>query len=171
MHRTPSALPAAFVPAREAYGDDGPRWVVGRAEAEIVRRDGELDDGELGLTAAMFDPPRGAFVMAHRGHAAGPPIGGLGVRTVDHHFAEGARRGEIRRLWVDPAWRGHAVARRLMDAVEQEARQLGLDALRLITGARQAEAQALYASSGWDPDPANSAATGFRYSKRLDVVA
>ena len=171
MHRMTSALPGAFVLAREAYGGDGPRWVVGQAEAEIVRRYGGLDDGELGLTVAMFDPPRGVFVVARRGHAAGPPIGGVGVRTVDHHVAPGARRGEIRRLWVDPAWRGHGVARRLMDALEQEARQLGLTALRLSTGARQPEALALYASSGWDPDPSNNAATGFRFTKELAGVA
>ena len=152
--------------AREADGDDGLLWVVGRAEAEIVPR-GELDGGELGLTAAMFDPPQGAFVLTRRGHAAGPPIGGVGVRTGDHHVALDARPGEIRRLWVDPAWRGHGVARRIMDAPEQEAVQLGLSALRLRTGARQPEAPALDALSGWDPDPANSAATGFRFTKEF----
>ena len=48
----------------EAYDGDGPRWVVKRAEAELVERYGQLDDSELGLTAAMFEPPDGIFLVA-----------------------------------------------------------------------------------------------------------
>src|SRR5271167_4762465 len=69
MHDLPSALRAGVVLAREPYGDDGPRWVVARAEAEIVKRYGNLDGDEQGLTAAMFDPPNGAFLVARRGDA------------------------------------------------------------------------------------------------------
>ena len=96
--------------AREPYGGDGPRWVVAQAEDEIVARYGWLDDGERGLTAAMFDPPAGAFVVARRSGAAGPPVGGVGVRPSHPGI------GQIRRLWVDPAWRGHGIARALMGA-------------------------------------------------------
>ena len=39
MHRPPSVLTLA----RESYGDDGSRWVVAQAEAEIVTRYGELE--------------------------------------------------------------------------------------------------------------------------------
>ena len=126
----------------EPYGSDGPRWVVGRAEAELIARYGGLDDGELGLTAAMFDPPTGSFVVAR---AAGEhPVGGAGVRTV----GEGV--GEVRRLWVDPAWRGGGIGRALMIGLEDAARALGLSALILATGDRQPEAVALYESSGWE---------------------
>jgi hypothetical protein len=79
MHRLPSAIRPGLILAREPYGDDGPQWVVTQAEAEIVVRYGDLNDGELGLTADMFDPPHGAFLVARRGHAAGPPLGGVGV--------------------------------------------------------------------------------------------
>jgi GNAT superfamily N-acetyltransferase len=126
----------------EPYGSDGPRWVVGRAEAELIARYGGLDDGELGLTAAMFDPPSGSFLVAR---ADGDhPVGGAGVRTV----AEGV--GEVRRLWVDPAWRGRGVGRALMTGLEDAARALGLSALALATGDRQPEAVALYEASGWE---------------------
>src|SRR6202021_954966 len=54
MDRPPSATRRVHWVAREPYGNDGPRWVVAQAEAEIVARYGELDDDELGLTAAMF---------------------------------------------------------------------------------------------------------------------
>jgi GNAT superfamily N-acetyltransferase len=123
--------------------------VVARAEEELVARYGMLDDGELGLTAAMFDPPAGSFVVARvdgDGDSDGDahPVGGAGVRTV----APGT--GEVRRLWVDPEWRRRGVARALMEGLEDAARDLGLVTLRLATGDRQPEAMALYDTSGWE---------------------
>ena len=143
MHHPSPALPAGLVLTREPYADDGPQGVVAQAEAEIVLRYGGLDDGELGLTAAMFDPPNGAFVVARRGDAAGPPLGGVGVRALRPGV------GQIRRLWVHPESRGHGVARALMGGIEDAARDLGLTDLRLGTGDRQPEAVALYESAGW----------------------
>jgi len=144
MDRSPSAIRTAHAVAREPYDHDGPRSVVAQAEAEIVERYGELDDGELGLTAAMFDPPNGAFLVARRVDAAGPPLGGVGLRAIHPGV------GQIRRLWVDPGWRGQGVARALMAGIEDAARELGLTVLRLGTGDRQPEAVALYESSGWE---------------------
>jgi ribosomal protein S18 acetylase RimI-like enzyme len=162
MHHPSSAIAAGLMLAREPYADPGPQWVVAQAEAELVVRYGSLHEGELGLIAGMFDPPAGAFVVARAG-AAGPPVGGVGVRALDQEPG----RGEIRRLWLDPDWRGQGLARTLMLAVEEAARDLGLTALRLITGPNQPEAVALYASSGWTPDPSNSASNGFRFTKKL----
>ena len=131
--------------AIEPYGDEGPQWVVAQAEAEIVLRYGDLDGDEQGLTATMFAPPQGAFVVARRGDAAaGPPLGGVGVRALRPGV------GQIRRLWVDPGARGQGVARALMAGIEDAARELGLTDLRLGTGDAQPEAIALYASSGWE---------------------
>jgi GNAT superfamily N-acetyltransferase len=144
MDRSPSAIPADLVLAQEPYGGDGPQWIVARAEAEIVMRYGDLDGDERDLTAAMFDPPHGAFLVARRGRAAGPPLGGVGVRAIHPGV------GQIRRLWVDPAVRGQGVARTLMAGIEDAACELGLTDLRLGTGDAQPEAVALYASSGWE---------------------
>jgi GNAT superfamily N-acetyltransferase len=155
-------MAAGLTLAREPYADPGPRWVVAQAEAELVVRYGFLHEGERGLTAGMFDPPAGAFVVARAG-ATGPPIGGVGVRVIDREPGW----GEIRRLWVDPDRRGEGLARRLMETIEEAALDLGLTALRLITGPNQPEAVALYASSGWTPDPSNSASNGFRFTKEL----
>jgi GNAT superfamily N-acetyltransferase len=127
----------------EPYGDEGPQWVVAQAEAELVSRYGGLDAGELGLSAAMFDPPAGAFLVA-RSDGAARPVGGVGVRDV----AEGT--GEVRRLWVDPLWRGRGVGRTLMDGLESLALERGLRTLRLATGDRQPEAVALYEATGWE---------------------
>jgi GNAT superfamily N-acetyltransferase len=144
MDRSSSAVPANVALAIEPYGDEGAQWVVAQAEAEIVLRYGDLDGDEQGLTATMFDPPQGAFLVARRGDAAGPPLGGVGVRALRPGV------GQIRRLWVDPAARGQGVARALMAGVEDASRELGLTDLRLGTGDAQPEAIALYASSGWE---------------------
>ena len=106
-------------------------------------RYGTLDTGELGCAAAMFDPPQGAFLVAHAGDA-GPPVGGVGLRTVAR------RTGQVRRLWVDPARQGRGIGRALMAALEVAARDLGLSDLQLSTGNRQPEAVALYEATGWE---------------------
>jgi GNAT superfamily N-acetyltransferase len=151
---------------REDAEGAGPRWVVARAEAELTDRYGGLDDSELGLTPQMFDPPEGAFVVG-RGPGTGTPAGGVGVRRV------GPVLGEVKRLWVDPPWRGRGLGRALMDALEEEARRLGLVALQLGTGDRQPEAIALYQSTGWvrellDDDGRPLPPGHYRFSKRLD---
>jgi GNAT superfamily N-acetyltransferase len=144
MDRPSSAISGRLTLVVEPYEDDGPCWVVAQAEAEIVMRYGDLDADEQGLTAAMFNPPNGVFLVARRHDAPGPPLGGVGVRAIHPGV------GQIRRLWVDPEQRGQGIARALMGGVEEAARELGLTDLRLGTGDRQPEAVALYESSGWE---------------------
>jgi len=139
MHRSTFAI--SLRPER--YGSEGPRWVVAQAEAELVARYGGLDDGELGLAAAMFDPPAGVFLVA-RTESRTEPVGGAGLRTV------GTDTGEVRRVWVDPAWRGRGIGRDLMAGIENAACELGLSVLRIETGGQQPEAVSLYQSLGWE---------------------
>ena len=127
----------------EPFGSEGPRWVVAQAEAELVARYGGLDAGELGLTAAMFDPPAGVFLIA-RTESRAEPVGGAGLRTV------ATDTGEVRRVWVDPAWRGRGIGRELMAGIEAAASELGLSVLRIETGDQQPEAVSLYQSLGWE---------------------
>jgi len=142
--RPPSARAPVVAVRPEAYGDDGPSWVVTRAEAELVERYGRLDASESGLTGAMFEPPTGVFLVARS--ADGPrPVGGVGVRSVGT-----VGTGEVKRLWVDPTWRGRGLGRRLMSELEDAARGLGFTSLHLGTGDRQPEAVALYESAGWE---------------------
>ena len=165
MDRLSSAVPATFVLAQEPFASDGPRWVVAQAESELVVRYGFLHEGEQGLTAAMFDPPAGAFLVARRGHATGPPLGGVGLRAI--HPDRDPAVGEVRRLWVDPDQRGQGIARRLMAALEDTARHLGLFSLRLVTGERQPEAVALYHATGWELADLDPAQYGYRFTKEL----
>jgi len=133
---------------------------VARAEAELIARYGWLDAGERGLTAVMFDPPAGAFLVARAGDA-GPPLGGVGLRARD------PRTGEVRRLWVDPAWRGRGLGRALMEGLEHAARDLGHTALQLATGDRQPEAVALYEATGWERVGTGTDICGIRFVKSL----
>jgi GNAT superfamily N-acetyltransferase len=139
MH--PSTFAISVRPER--YGSDGPRRVVAQAESELIARYGRLDDGELGLTDSMFDPPAGVFLIARMDSRA-EPVGGAGLRTV------AAGTGELKRLWVDPAWRGRGVGRHLVAGIEDAACDLGLSVLQLDTGDRQPEAVSLYQDLNWE---------------------
>jgi putative acetyltransferase len=59
--------------------------------------------------------------------------------------------GEIRRMYVVPGHRGWGYSRRLLGALEEEARGLGYASVRLETGVNQRAAIALYASAGFEP--------------------
>ena len=56
---------------------------------------------------------------------------------------------EVKRMWVDPTVRGVGLGRRLLVAVEEEARTEGVTVLHLETNASLTEAIALYRSAGY----------------------
>ncbi len=147
MNRSTPQWPDTVSVSRELSAGEGPRLMIARAVAELVDRYGNLSSYELDLDGTTFDPPRGAFLVA-RAAGATDAVGGVGVRGV-RRDSGGSATGEVRRLWVDPAWRGRGVARALMGALEVEAVTLGLRSLELATGYRQPEAVALYAATGW----------------------
>src|SRR5580658_4531284 len=86
----------------EPFASDPARWVVAQAEQELIARYGSLDECESDLSALQFDPPSGAFLVG-RLLPGGPPVGGVGLRSA------GPGIGEIKRLWVDEAWRGRGI--------------------------------------------------------------
>lgn len=57
---------------------------------------------------------------------------------------------EIKRMWVKPESRGLKLGRRLLQAIEAEARKANVRVLRLETGILQPEAIGLYRSEGFD---------------------
>ncbi|WP_117191117.1 GNAT family N-acetyltransferase [Rhizobium terrae] len=58
--------------------------------------------------------------------------------------------GEIKRMFVDEEVRGLKLGRRLMDAILERARELGLSAIRLETGIHQPQAVGLYRAHGFE---------------------
>ena len=104
---------------------------------------GEADIGPT-RDAWMFEPPDGAFLAAR---IDGRAVGCGGIARFD------ATRGELKRMYVEPGSRGLGIGRRLLAALEDEARSLGYVAVVLETGDRQPEALGLYTSSGYERIP------------------
>lgn len=84
----------------------------------------------------------GALLVAS---LAGEPVGCGAVRAA----GEGVM--EIKRMYVDPRWRGLGISGRILDALAARARAEGATRLVLETGARSTAALALYGRRGWVP--------------------
>ena len=95
--------------------------------------------------ADSYRPPQGRFLIAWSDDL---PVGCVGLRALDHTTAE------IKRLWVHASARGQGLSRRMMAAIEDEARAIGYQHLRLDTNSALTEALQLYHASGWTPIPA-----------------
>ncbi len=110
--------------------------------AELDRRFEGGFDPAASLPASSSDlvPPAGAFLVAE---VDGRPVGCGAVKAV----APGV--GSIKRMWVAEDVRGLGVGRRLLAALEAEARVLGLATVRLETNRALREAIALYAAAGY----------------------
>jgi GNAT superfamily N-acetyltransferase len=62
-----------------------------------------------------------------------------------------ADAAEVKRMYVAPSARGRGVAKALLAALEDAARERGWTTLRLETGPRQPEAIGLYSRAGYRP--------------------
>jgi GNAT superfamily N-acetyltransferase len=123
-------------------GSPAAREAVARYFAEISRRFGFDATGESDKDAVALAPPRGVFLVAV---SEGEPVACGGVQTI------GDGVGEIKRMWVDDAWRGAGLGTRLLRALEEAARTLGHRVVRLDTNAVLVEAIAMYERSGYQP--------------------
>lgn len=104
---------------------------------------------EAGATHFGLDSPevsegRGAFLVIYQD---GAPVGCGAVRRIDPDTAE------LKRMYVAPTVRGKGFGRRLVAALEIEARSLGVQRLVLETGIRQTAALVLYRATGFQPIP------------------
>ncbi|MFH0298249.1 helix-turn-helix domain-containing GNAT family N-acetyltransferase [Bradyrhizobium sp. 31Argb] len=121
---------------------DDARYCLDEYYAELARRFEKGFDVSLSRDPEAMDMirPRGAFLVAM---SDGLPIGCVGLK------GGGGEIAEIKRLWVAPSARGLGLARRLMEAAEDIARELSIKVLRLDTNSALPEAQQLYRNSGW----------------------
>lgn len=60
---------------------------------------------------------------------------------------------EVKRVWVEPAFRGQHIASHLMDQIEKKARQMGFHRLVLQTRPIMTDAVALYTKRGYTRIP------------------
>ncbi len=109
----------------------------------------EMSD-RYGVPPSPFSPseatlPRTVFLVIYEGDLA---LGCGALRPLDRQTAE------IKRMYVVPAGRRRGIARRILGALECQAREYGYRVLRLETGVRQPEAQRLYEAMGFRRIPA-----------------
>jgi DNA-binding MarR family transcriptional regulator/GNAT superfamily N-acetyltransferase len=119
------------------------------AQAALARYFAELDErfrSGFDPDAAGADdvdgmrPPDGAFVLVRSDDVT---IGCGGLHHVDR------RTGEIKRMWIDPAWRGLGLGGRLLAHLEGRAWELGRRRVILDTNETLAEAITMYERAGY----------------------
>lgn len=94
--------------------------------------------------AESYRPPQGRFLIAWSDDL---PVACVGLRALEGTVAE------VKRLWVHASARGQGLSRRMMAAIETEARAMGFQRLRLDTNSALTEAIALYRATGWTDIP------------------
>jgi DNA-binding MarR family transcriptional regulator/GNAT superfamily N-acetyltransferase len=123
----------ASAPARDALA----RYF---AELDARFRAG-FDPGAGGADdVAGMRAPLGAFLLLRSDLEV---VGCGGVQHVDDHT------GEIKRMWVHPDWRGLGLGRRLLERLEDVARDLGRTRVVLDTNEVLVEAIAMYERAGY----------------------
>ncbi|MGP2440956.1 GNAT family N-acetyltransferase [Streptomyces sp. JW3] len=118
-------------------------------QAEYAVRYGD-DGDETYLEPSHFTPPNGLYLIAY--DEADVPVATGGWRAQQAN-EENYRDGdaELKRMFVIEQMRGRGLARRILAALEADARAAGRSRMVLETGTQQPEAVALYLSSGYQP--------------------
>lgn len=124
------------------YEDAEAQRLVERVQQEYVQRYGGPDGAVV--EPAEFRPPEGLFLVAD---VDGAPAG-CGAWRV---HAPGVV--EIKRVYVEPAWRRLGLAALIVEVLEETAAAAGHRSAVLNTGVRQPEALGLYAAVGYRPVP------------------
>jgi GNAT superfamily N-acetyltransferase len=108
---------------------------------EVSEAYGRIDvPGMPTATVSEMSPPGGCFVALYED---GRAVAGGAVKR----FADGI--AEIKRMYVVPDRRGHGLAKELLVALQDAARDLGYRVARLDTGPRQPHAEAMYRAAGY----------------------
>ncbi|WP_340378272.1 GNAT family N-acetyltransferase [Streptomyces sp. SS7] len=129
-------------------------------QAEYHERYGDGGDATV-LEPSHFEPPGGVYLIAY--DEGDRPVATGGWRSQDSN-GEGNEDGdaELKRMFVIREMRGRGLARRMLTALEEDARAAGRVRMVLETGTEQPEAIALYTSSGYAP------CTKFGYYREYD---
>jgi len=135
----------------ESLGSDAAASLIAQLNAELSARYPEPGATHFRLDPGEIAPSAGVFLVAR---LLGRPVACGALRSLRDHASVrelGPRVGELKRMYVAADARRKGIGRALLARLEDHARALGLERLVLETGTRQAEALALYASSGFMP--------------------
>ena len=118
------------------------RWCIAQYFAELAERfEAGFDPAQsIPMEDDELRPPRGVFVVAS---ADGEPLACGAIKPITR------RVGYLKRRWVADSVRGLGFGRRILSALESEARALGFKTLRLETNRALTEAIRLYERSGY----------------------
>lgn len=132
----------------EAVGYDHPdaQRLIQEVQQEYVVRYGTPDVSSV--QAQDFHPPHGLFLIGY--------VDGKGVVSGSWRRPGDSERlrpgdAELKRMYVDPAFRGLGFARALLGELERSASLAGFKRCVLETGTEQPEAIGLYRSCGYEP--------------------
>ncbi|HET7067163.1 MAG TPA: helix-turn-helix domain-containing GNAT family N-acetyltransferase [Nocardioides sp.] len=124
----------------EAGSEEGLGAVAQYVAELAVRFPDGFEPGDLAAEAPAMDPPEGRFLVAR---VDGALVACGGVRRLSRS------RAEIKRMWVDDAWRGCGLGVRMLRALEDAAADLGYRDVRLDTNGTLTEAIAMYDRAGY----------------------
>lgn len=107
------------------------------------------------MDIASLEQSNVRFYLAHVGREA---VGCIALVTLDGY-------GEIKRMYVAPAWRKRRIAQALLDRAIRDVERLGIGSLKLETGAKQTAALQFYERAGFKV----CAAFGDYFSSTLSI--
>jgi GNAT superfamily N-acetyltransferase len=116
------------------------REMTDEIEELYADRDGSIH--RVSISVEEMRAPDGAYLVLE---ARGTPFACGGLKRLDDETCE------IKRMYIEPAWRGRGLSRVLLEALESRARELGYSHARLDTGDRQPAARHLYETAGYRP--------------------
>lgn len=105
------------------------------------------------ISSSMLSSPTTPKQSVKTGTLSSGGESGLCIACVAARFYREEGYAEIKRLYVQEAYRGRGLSRALMSAIEAEILAEGIDCARLEMGIYQPEADALYRSIGYDDTP------------------
>jgi putative acetyltransferase len=118
------------------------RLILDYAAARATTAGIEYMRADAAALPGAYRAPQGGLWLAC---ADGVGIGCVALRPID------AATAEVKRMYVDPSWRGHGVGRALLETLIEGARARGYETLRLGTLDDMTAAQGLYQSLGFAP--------------------
>jgi len=135
---TTDSVPRVMICFEHPSSDDA-QSLIRQLDEDLLRRYPSLEKTH-GLHPQDLVDPNFRFVIAKIDSSA---IGCGALRRLEPYM------GEIKRMFVLPCFRRRGIARRILEALESKAHELGYTSVLLETGIGQPEAIGLYKSAGY----------------------